>query len=111
MDELKTGEFVDRYGRTCEALCIGAMRSTDVIRPGDPEAMDAGKAFLALAEEAQNPWVEISDSNDSGTNFRIRKDGTCPQWYASGKWMSCEDTFFSTGYRACMKAYGLGGEE
>jgi len=110
MDELKTGEFVDRYGRTCEALCIGAMRSTDVIRPGDPEAMDAGKAFLALAEEAQNPWVEV---NDSGTDFRVRKDGTCPQWYsyAYGKWMSCENTFFSTGYRLCMKAYGLGGEE
>ena len=109
MDELKTGEFVDRYGRTCEALCIGAMRSTDVIRPGDPEAMDAGKAFLALAEEAQNPWVE---ANERGTDFRVRKDGTCPQWYsyAYDKWMSCENTFFSTGYRLCMKAYGLGEE-
>ena len=109
MDELKTGEFVDRYGRTCEALCIGAMRSTDVIRPGDPEAMDAGKAFLALAEEAQNPWVEV---NADGTPLRIRKDGTCPQWKTyEVKWVDYNGAFFSTGYRACMKAYGLGGEE
>ena len=108
MDELKTGEFVDRYGRTCEALCIGAMRSTDVIRPGDPEAMDAGKAFLALVEEAQNPWVEIRSSE---LDLRIRKDGSDPEYWSGAEWVGYNGTFFSDGYRACMKAYGLGGEE
>lgn len=109
MDELKTGEFVDGCGNTRRVTCIGAMGGDcDVIHPGDPEAMDAGKAFLALVEEAQNPWVEIRSSE---LDLRIRKDGSDPGYWSGAEWVGYNGTFFSDGYRACMKAYGLGGEE
>jgi hypothetical protein len=110
MDDLKPGEF-----ECCS--CGGTHRVTGLLLEAgmscslDSDNFTRGiRAAAALADEierereAANPWVELVEG------YRIRKDGTQPQWDASGRWdTGPADANCVVGYRAALKAHGLEG--
>jgi hypothetical protein len=108
-DVLKPGQFVGKGARVYTVAHISVTGGDvtpgmyGVLSVSDPCFSRALEAAKDLFEDTHNPWVLLT------LVHRIRKDGTDPEFFDGTDWVPSafpEDNLW-TGYRACLKAYGL----